>query len=139
MKLKNPRNSSEPGSYEKGLAALKKIGLLIGNFAVIYGLFRLIIMLAAKFRAPWIYYTGTVIYALAFIVLFVAFFILNGHTFGSAPQDRDSLPESWTDEEKDAFLEKQPANRKKARALLLFIFPLVLTAAISFIELNILG
>ena len=138
MKYVNNR-STDSEEFKKGKAALVKIGLLILNFAVIYGLFRIVLELSVRYNAAWIYYVLTAVYALAIIVLFVVFFTLNGYTFGKEMRTAEELPERWTEEKKKAFLDSQADNRKKAKTVLLFLFPLVLTVIISYIELNFFG
>ena len=129
----------DSGSVERGKSALKKIGLLILSFAVIFGVFRLIISLSLYFEAAWIYYVGTALYALAGVASVVGFFVLNGFTFGRDMRTADDLPKTWSEEEKTDYLEKQSANRKKARKLLYVILPLVFTVAVSYVELNLIG
>ena len=130
-----PGNRNTP-EFESGLKSLKKIGILIGNFIIIFGLFRLIIMLSEYFRKIWIYYAGAALFAVAVIAVFTAFFVLNGFTLSKEPRTEEELPENWTDEQKEKFLADQPENKKKAQKLLYVIFPLAATLFISFIELN---
>ena len=137
--MKIPTYSNDSEEYKKGKAALRKIGLLILNFAVIYGLFRVILALSVKYNAAWIYYVLTIVYGAAIVALFLAFFVLNGYKFSSGERTRDELPARWTDEKKDKFLAGQKKNGEKARNLILFIFPLVLTMIISYIELMFFG
>ena len=129
------RKDYDAESVKRGKSALVKIGLLILSFAVIYGLFRLILYLSLYFESAWIYYVGTTVYALGGIAAVVAFFVLNGYTFGREMRTADELPDKWTDERKAEFLEKQPENKKKAGRLIYVILSLALTMAMSYIEL----
>lgn len=133
------RNDNQNDLAAKGFAALGKIGLLILNFALIYGLLRLIIAISVKFNAAWIYYLGTIVYAAAFVALFLAFFVLNGFSFSKDMRSADELPEKWSDEKKADFLAKQPERKAKAKKLIYLILPLVLTVIMSYIELNFFG
>mgnify|MGYP003313792663 CR=1 FL=1 len=126
-------------SFRKGKEALGKIGLLILSFAAIFGLFRLIIFLSLYFEAAWIYYVGTTVYALAGVASIIAFFVLNGFSFGKELRTADDLPDGWDDERKTEFLENQPENKKKARKLIYIILPLAVTMAVSYVELFIIG
>ena len=138
MKMKQQKDY-DSGSVERGKSALKKIGLLILSFAVIFGVFRLILALSLYFEAEWIYYVGTALYALAGVVTVIGFFVLNGFSFGREMRTADDLPESWSEEKKGNFLEKQPENKQKAKKLIYVILSLVLTMAVSYVELYIIG
>lgn len=116
----------------------KKIGILFANFVLFYFLFRLLIMLSEKLQMPWIYYVTVIVYSLGIAGLFIAFFILNGFKFGKEERTKDELPEKWTDEQKEQFMAEQPGRKKKARFLVLFILPLILTVCVSYIELHFL-
>lgn len=129
------RKNYDSEKVAKGKELIGKMGLLVLSFAVIYGLFRLIIYLSLYFEAAWIYYVGTSIYAAAGIAAIIAFFILNGYTFGKELRKADELPDKWTEEKKNEFMLKQPGNKKKARRLIYIILPLALTMAMSYIEL----
>lgn len=137
--MKNYNRNTDSEEFKKGKAALGKLGMIILNFALIFALFRFLLSLSVKLNAAWIYYATTTVYALAAIVLFIAFFVLNGYTFGKEPRGEDELPVKWSDEKKAQFLESQAENRKKAKKLIYFILPLVLTMIISYIELNFFG
>ena len=115
---------------------LKKIGMLFANFILFYFLFRLVIVLAERTQMVWIYYLTVIVYSLAIAGLFIAFFVLNGFKFGKEERTKDELPGKWTDEQKEEFIAKQPERKKKARFLILFILPLILTVCVSFIELH---
>lgn len=129
------RDDQTPGSIEKGREALKKLGILLLNFVLFYALLRIIIALSENTGYLWIYYAGTTLYALAGGAAFIGFYILNGFTVDNKPRTVDELPEAWTDEKKAEFMAKQPENRKKARTLIYIIMPIVVSLAISYIEL----
>ena len=118
---------------------LKKPLILLANFALFYLLLRLIIVLSERTGMFWIYYLGTAVYGIALIGLFVGFFVLNGYTFDKKLPERGDLPDSWSEEEKTEFLAKLPEQKEKAKNLLLFLFPLIITFAISYIELYLFG
>ena len=118
---------------------LKKLLLLIGNFVLSFVLLRAVIELSERTGLLWIYFTGVGIYAALIIVLFVAYFVLNGFTFNKEPLCAEDLSDRLTEEQKADFLAKQPERKVKAKKLLLVIFPLILTFALSYIELYIIG
>lgn len=118
---------------------LKKPLILLANFALFYLLLRLIIVLSERTGMFWIYYLGTAVYGIALIGLFIGFFVLNGYTFDKKMLSREDLPVDWSDEMKSVFLKKQPEQKEKAKNLLLFLFPLIITFAISYVELYIFG
>ena len=142
--MKNRKNHNRrepdptPGSIEQGREALKKLGILFLNFVLFYALLRLIIALSESTGQMWIYYVGTTLYALAGGAAFVAFYVLNGFTIDNKPRTIEELPDAWTDEQKADFMAKQPENRQKARTLIYIIMPIVVSLAISYIELNFL-
>ena len=118
---------------------IKKPLILLANFALFYLLLRLIIVLSERTGMFWIYYLGTAVYGIALVGLFVGFFVLNGYTFDKKLLEREDLPDNWSDEMKSVFLKKQPEQKEKAKNLLLFLFPLIITFAISYVELYIFG
>ena len=119
-----------------GNKALRKIGILLLNFALFYALLRLVITLAERTGQLWIYYAGTTLYALFGTGCFVAFYVLNGFTFNREERTIDELPEKWSSDRKMEFLGKQTENKQKARRLVYVILPMLLTLAVSYIELT---
>ena len=115
---------------------IKRFLILILNFAVFYGILRISIEVGERTGQAWLYYLVTVLLAVALVALFVAFFILNGFTFNTNPTDPEELPDEWDEEKKQAFLEKQETGKRKAKKLIYFILPLIMTAGVSFIELH---
>lgn len=118
-----------------GNKALRKIGILLLNFALFYALLRLVITLAERTGQLWIYYAGTTLYALFGAVCFVAFYVLNGFTFNREERTIDELPEKWSSDRKMEFLGKQTENKQRAQRLVYIILPMLLTLAVSYIEL----
>ena len=118
-----------------GNKALRKIGILLLNFALFYALLRLVITLAERTGQLWIYYAGTTLYALVGAGCFVAFYVLNGFTFNREERTIDELPEKWSSDRKMEFLGKQTENKQRAQRLVYIILPMLLTLAVSYIEL----
>ena len=142
--MKNRKNHNryqgdqEPGSIEKGREALKKLGILLLNFILFYALLRIIIALSESTGQLWIYYAGTLLYGIAGGAAFIGFYCLNGFTVENKPRTIDELPETWSEEKKSEFMAKQPENRKKAKTLIYILMPIVVSLAISYIELYIM-
>ena len=118
-----------------GNKVLRKIGILLLNFALFYALLRLVITLAERTGQLWIYYAGTTLYALFGVGCFVAFYVLNGFTFNREERTIDELPEKWSSDRKMEFLGKQTENKQRAQRLVYIILPMLLTLAVSYIEL----
>ena len=131
--------SETPQATAKARRSLKKIAVLLFNFALLYLLLRLIIELSARTGKLWIYYAGSLGYGLIAAGLFIAFFVLNGFTVDREPRTWDELPEDWSDERKQDFLDKQPERKERAKTLLYVLLPLIVVFLINFIELNFFG
>ena len=123
-------------NQDKSGRTLRKLGVLLLNFALFYALLRLIITAAERFDSPWIYYIGTTLYLLFGGGCFVAFYVLNGFTFNKEERTIDDLPENWDSDRKMEFLRKQPERKAKAKQLIYVILPMQITLAVSYIELN---
>lgn len=119
-----------------GNKTLRKLGILLLNFALFYALLRLIITLAERTGQLWIYYVGTTLYGLFGAGCFVAFYVLNGFTFNREERTMDDLPEKWSSDRKMEFLGKQTENKQKAQRLVYIILPMLLTLAVSYVELT---
>lgn len=135
--MKKKKNSSQPqnDNTSRSKRNLRKLGVLFVNFILIYALFRLLLELSERTRQLWIYYGTTLVYGAAAIVLFVAYFVLNGFSFNKEPRTWEELPEKWTDEQKKDFMENQPERKEKAKNLIYILMPLVVTLMISCLEL----
>lgn len=123
------KNNDKPSSA-------RKLGILLLNFTLLYAVLRLIITAGEKFESPMIYYVGTSLYLAFGAGCFVAFFVLNGCTFNREDRTIDDLPDKWSNDKKMEFLRKQPENKAKAQRLIYVILPMLVTLAISYIELN---
>ena len=134
--MKKRKNKPTGGAADKGRRALVKIGLLVGNFFVLFLLFRLLIALGERTQQIWIYYVTVSVYAALGAGCFIAYFILNGMTVSNRDRTAEELPERWSDEKKEAFLASQPERRAKAKNLLYILLPLVVIFFISYFELT---
>ncbi len=118
-----------------------KLLVLFINSVLFFALYRLIVELGERFQNPMIYYIGSSIYMAATAGLILAYFILNGGTFGKYNPTWDDLPDGgrWTDERKAAFLRRLPARQAKAKQLLYILLPLIVTLFLSYFELFLLA
>lgn len=132
MKKKLPENSNNAIAKR----ALKKFGILALNFVVLYSLLHLIILASERFACMPIFYAGMTVYGVAIGGLFIAYYILNGFSFDKTEITADDLSDKWDDERKRKYLAELGANREKAKKLIYFLFPLVLTMLIYYIEIN---
>ena len=123
-------------NQEKSRRTLRKFGVLLINFALFYTILRLIITASERLASPWIYYVGTTLYILFGGGCFVAFYVLNGFTFNKEERTIDDLPENWDSDRKMEFLRKQPERKAKAKQLIYIILPMLVTLAVSYVELN---
>ena len=101
------QNPQSPGNK-----TLRKLGILLLNFALFYALLRLVVTLAERTGQLWIYYAGTTLYALFGAGCFVAFYVLNGFTFNREERTIDELPENGRATEKWNFSENKPKINK---------------------------
>lgn len=138
MKKKNT-NSSTDTEKARAKRSLLKIGIIAGNFLVLFLLLRFLISLSEQLQQIWIYYAAVFLYTVIAAGCIIGFFVLNGMTFGKEPRTADDLPERWTEERKNRFLEKQPERREKAKKLLYILLPLIAVFFISYIELTFLS
>jgi len=112
-----------------------KLGLLFLNFILLYGTLRIIIALGEKLQIPMIYYIGTSVYMVALAGMIIAFYVFNGFTFDKPKINPEELPAEWTFVQKKEYIDKMKAGREKAKKLLYVLLPMVVTVAISYIEL----
>jgi len=130
---------NDPNSRHKKNA--KKLLILFVNSVLFFALYRLIVELGERLQNPMIYYIGSSIYMAATAVLIIAYFILNGGTFGKYNPTWDDLPDGgrWTKERKAEFLRRLPERQAKAKQLLYILLPLIVTLFLSYFELFLLA
>lgn len=113
----------------------RKLGILLINFILTYGLLRLIITLGERLENPYIYYVGSSVYMIALATLVILFFYWNGGTFDTKLPLPEDLPEEWNLKEKQDYLGRRKTDIARARKLLYVLLPLLITLGISYIEL----
>lgn len=92
--------------------------LLVLNFAIVFTVYQLLLMLHPI--------AGTILYIIAAAALAIAYYIVN-HGFGTPVTDDDALPASWSSVEKCAYVEEARARHARAKKILLWLFPVILT------------
>lgn len=113
---------------------LKILGRLFVNFAAVFALYRLILVLAERYSV-WIYYIGMSAYIAGAAILFCLFYARNGYTFSGAATPAELLPAEWSDVEKVDFLREEALKKARAKKLVYLIFPVTITIFVSYIEL----
>lgn len=126
--MKNTQN-------ERGKKALKKLGIILVNFALFYLLWQLIITLSERTGQIAIYYVGTILYGLVGAGSAIGFFVLNGFSFDNRDREESELPEKWSDEQKADFIAKQKDRRELGKKLIYILLPMLLVIAVDYIEL----
>lgn len=126
--MKNTQN-------ERGKKALKKLGILLLNFALFYLLWQLIIALSVRTGQIAIYYVGAVLYAIVGSGSAIGFFVLNGFSFDNRDREEWELPEKWSEEQKAEYLTKQRERRERGKKLIYILLPMLLVIAVDYIEL----
>ena len=76
------------------------------------------------------------LYPILICVLAVAYFFLNGGTFGKNDLTEADLPKEWEEEKKAEFLAKHRRRQKWARELLPVLFAFLLTVMLDLVWLN---
>lgn len=123
-------------SMRMGKRALIRIAQIALNFCVFYGILKLIVLASDRFMCMPIYYVGMTLFAAALGVLFVCYYVLNGFSFDNSERTADDLPDEWDDAKKKEYLKQLSENRKKAKKLIYYIMPMILTIAVYYIEIN---
>lgn len=100
------------------LSGRKTLLLLVLNFAILFTVYQILLALH-----PLI---GTILYIIAAAALAIAYYIVN-RGFGTPVTDDDALPASWSPVEKCAYVEDAKARHARAKKILLWFFPVILT------------
>ncbi|MBR6682421.1 MAG: hypothetical protein IKL40_05510 [Clostridia bacterium] len=108
--------------------------MLVLCFAVVFGIYQLMLKLAVWLNEPVIQEITLSVYSGALTVLLVIFIIMNKGISKDIPT-KEVLPDEWDDEKKESFIESYVTGKQKARKLLLIIIPLIVTILIDMIYL----
>ena len=96
--------------------------LMLGIFAVLCITYYVLLRMYVMWASP---------------VLFLAFFCINGG-FSRTVVLRENLPEHWTEEHKNRFLENDRIRKSFARRLMVVMVPVLLLCAIDMLSMFVL-
>ncbi len=105
-------------ALKKAPTGRKKLLFLVLNFAVCFTVYQLLLALHP--------FAATILYIAAALALAIAYCIVN-QGFGAPVTDGDALPASWSAVEKCAYAEDARARHERAKGILLWLFPVILT------------
>ncbi len=103
---------------KKASSGRKTLLLLVLNFAIVFTVYQLLVNLHP--------FAGTILYIVAAAALAIAYYVIN-RGFGAPVTDDAELPASWSPVQKCAYVEDARARFEKAKKLLLWFFPVILT------------
>ena len=118
--MKNPR------------AAKRKMLFLLLNFLLVFVTYRVLLSFEGT--------VGLVVtpaYLVITAVLAIAYFVVN-RGFGNPVTDADVLPSGWSAAEKCAYVEAAARRHEKARGILLWLLPFVVTLMLDVMHLFLL-
>lgn len=113
-------------------SAKRKMLFLLLNFLLVFVLYRVLLSFEGAVGLA-----VTVAYLLITAGLAVAYFIVN-RGFGKPVTDGDALPPSWSAAEKCAYIEEAARRHEKARGILLWLLPFVVTMMLDVMQLFLL-
>ncbi len=113
-------------------AAKRKVLFLLLNFLLVFVAYRVLLSFEGTIGL-----VVTVAYLLITAVLAVAYFVVN-RGFGNPVTDPDLLPASWSAAEKCAYAEEAARRHEKARGILLWLLPFVVTLMLDVMQLFLL-
>ena len=105
---------------------LRTLIYLVLNFVIVFSVYQLLL------RMQWTW--GMIVYLLAAAALTVGYFVMN-RGFGNPITDPAALPEAWSAAEKTEYIARVTACHERAKKLLYWLLPVVLTLMIDVIEL----
>ena len=91
--------------------------LMLGIFAVLSLLYYLLLSMHIFWATP-------VLYTLAATLFLVFFFVNRG--FSREPVSREILPDTWTEQKKDAFIEEDVRRKALGRKIMVIMTPVLL-------------
>ena len=113
-------------------SARKKLLLLLLNFILVFVVYRVFLSMEGGVGLA-----VTAVYLVITAALAVAYFIVN-RGFAKPISDPDLLPAAWSAAEKCAFMEDAARRHEKARGILLWLFPFVVTILLDILQLFLL-
>ncbi|MBE6555437.1 MAG: hypothetical protein E7663_04300 [Ruminococcaceae bacterium] len=136
MTKKRPDRSSTP---EVGNRSDKKryLALLCINTLLFFCLYRISLLYAEMTDRTFFAFAVMIAYLAILLGFTVAFLIVNRFFYQNGVE-REQLPDDWSEEKKDAFLQEGKRRLTRSRWMLTVIFPLVLTFLIDAVDLFII-
>ncbi len=121
------KNNNSNQSKAKRMKALKRIGLLIVSFIVIYGIYHAFNIMQIKIIVYFYY-------AVLFISL-IAFIVLNRGIDTKLPE-YDELPDDWDNERKNIYLQTETKKRNIGQKFMYVIIPILITFGVDLVLMN---
>lgn len=115
-----PENATEEVASKR--KKLKDLLWVLLVFIPVYGIFRVAVHFEIKYIYP--------IYLAALTVLLVLFMFYN-RGFSTTVPTHEMLPDEWNAEEKDKYISDCKKGKARAKKIMIFIFPLILTFLID--------
>ncbi|MBO4797167.1 MAG: hypothetical protein J5494_00090 [Candidatus Methanomethylophilaceae archaeon] len=115
-----PAESSQKSSRGIRTAVMILIFLVIG----------LLYYALVSMQVVWV---TPALYILAAVLFLVFFFVNRG--FSSRLPEREQLPEGWSEEQKDLFLEEEGRRKRIARPIMVVLVPVLLLVAADMLYL----
>ena len=134
------KRKKKPFDYEAGFQAKDELKQQLKTFRwrlalLMLGIFLGLGILYYVLLSFYFFWVTPVLYTAA-AVLFLAFFFVN-RGFSKDPVSRDVLPEDWSDEKKDAFIEDDTDRKKLGRKIMIVMVPVLLLVAVDILYLNV--
>lgn len=111
----------------------KKLIRVCFYFILFFALYQVILKIGES--VIQVFYIGTSMYLLTASILFCIFYAKNGYKLSSSLTKRSDLPESWSEKEKDKYLENEKHKKQQARKILMVLLPMVVTILIDYMTL----
>ncbi|MBO4228998.1 MAG: hypothetical protein J5938_01430 [Clostridia bacterium] len=126
-RTKRRRDEEPPAeSSQKSSRGIRTAAVMILIFLVIGLLYYALVSMQVVWVTPALYILAA--------VLFLVFFFVN-RGFSSRLPEREQLPEGWSEEQKDLFLEEEGRRKRIARPIMVVLVPVLLLVAADMLYL----
>ena len=124
---KRRRDEEPPAeSSQKSSRGIRTAAVMILIFLVIGLLYYALVSMQVVWVTPALYILAA--------VLFLVFFFVN-RGFSSRLPEQEQLPEGWSEEQKDLFLEEEGRRKRIARPIMVVLVPVLLLVAADMLYL----
>ncbi len=130
-------NKPSPSQTRKGSKNLRYLVILIVNTVLFFSLYKVLLYYAELTDQTFYSFCVMVTYMILLLGFILAYFIYNRFLYRKSLTP-EQLPDSMSQEEKEAFLADGRARLEKSKWMMLIIFPLVFTFLFDAIDLFIL-